>query len=349
MLQDIMSRGAELDSSDIHITMGGTVVYRINGDLIEEKDMIITKNQMDTILDELEMISNTNLRKVNKFEVDFSFTFENFRIRGNYYFSDKRPIVALRLLPYTVRTIEDLNLPVSFKDLCGYDKGLVLVAGPTGSGKSTTLAAMLEYINAYRKVHLITLEDPVEYVFKQKKALIHQRELEQDTSSFADGLKYALRQDPDVILVGEMRDTLTMEYTMTAAETGHLVFSTIHTNSAATTPERVVGSFPPHQQNQIAMQLSNTLVAIIYQRLLKRIDKPGRKAVIEILIATTGIKSLIRDKKFHQIESMMQTGGRYGMIAFDDALIKEYKNGIIDEDQLKNFSRDPASISRRMR
>lgn len=349
MLQDIMTRGAELDASDIHISMGGTVIYRINGDLIEEKDMIITKSQMDTILDELEMISNTNLRKVNKFEVDFSYTFENYRVRGNYYFSDKRPIVALRLLPYTVRTIEDLNLPPSFKDLCSYDKGLVLVAGPTGSGKSTTLAAMLEYINVYRKVHLITLEDPVEYVFKQKKALIHQRELEQDTSSFADGLKYALRQDPDVVLVGEMRDTLTMEYTMTAAETGHLVFSTIHTNSAATTPERVIGSFPPHQQNQIAMQLSNTLVAIIYQRLLKRIDKPGRKAVIEILIATSGIKSLIRDKKFHQIESMMQTGGRYGMIAFDDALIKEYKNGIIDEDQLKNFARDPASISRRMR
>lgn len=349
MIQDIMTRGAELDASDIHISMGGAVIYRINGDLIEEKDIIITKSQMDTILDELEMISNTNLRKVNKFEVDFSYTFENYRVRGNYYFSDKRPIVALRLLPYTVRTIEDLNLPPSFKDLCGYDKGLVLVAGPTGSGKSTTLAAMLEYINVYRKVHLITLEDPVEYVFKQKKALIHQRELEQDTSSFADGLKYALRQDPDVVLVGEMRDTLTMEYTMTAAETGHLVFSTIHTNSAATTPERVIGSFPPHQQNQIAMQLSNTLVAIIYQRLLKRIDKPGRKAVIEILIATSGIKSLIRDKKFHQIESMMQTGGRYGMIAFDDALIKEYKNGIIDEDQLKNFARDPASISRRMR
>ncbi|MDK2950390.1 MAG: twitching motility protein PilT [Kosmotogales bacterium] len=349
MLHEIMSRGAELDASDIHITLEKAVVYRINGDLAEENDAIISRDQMDTILDELEMISNTDLKKSNKFEVDFSFTFENFRVRGNYYFSDKKPVVALRLLPYTIRTIEDLDLPVAFKDLCGYDKGLVLVAGPTGSGKSTTLAAMLEYVNANRKVHLITLEDPVEYVFKQKKALIHQRELEQDTNSFSDGLKYALRQDPDVILVGEMRDTLTMEYTMTAAETGHLVFSTIHTNSAATTPERIIGSFPPHQQNQIAMQLSNTLVAIIYQRLLKRMDKPGRKAVIEVLIATSGIKNLIRDKKFHQIESMMQTGGRFGMVAFDDALIKEYKDGIINEDQLKNFARDPASISRRMR
>lgn len=195
---------------------------------------------------------------------------------------------------------------------------------------------------------MITIEDPVEYVFKGKKALVHQRELGTDTISFYNGLKYAMREDPDVILVGEMRDAETMELAMTAAETGHLVFSTIHTNSAATTPERIVGVFPPHQQNQIAMQLANTLIAVIYQRLLKRRDKKGRIAVIEIMVVNQAIRNLIREQKFHQIDSMMQAGGKLGMVTFDDALLKAYRNGIVNKEQVKAFARDPQSISRRL-
>jgi len=347
-IEKIVSKAEEMNASDIHLTMDQNIMYRVDGELVQDEELVIEKHVMEKLIDELQSMGKKQLKNVDEKEIDFSFGFGESRIRGNLYFSDKSPVVALRVIPREIMTIDDLGLPKLFKDFCEPDKGLVLVAGPTGSGKSTTLAAMLEYINVRRQVHMITIEDPVEYVFKGKKALVHQRELGTDTISFYNGLKYAMREDPDVILVGEMRDAETMELAMTAAETGHLVFSTIHTNSAATTPERIVGVFPPHQQNQIAMQLANTLIAVIYQRLLKRRDKKGRIAVIEIMVVNQAIRNLIREQKFHQIDSMMQAGGKLGMVTFDDALLKAYRNGIVNKEQVKAFARDPQSISRRL-
>ncbi|MEA2066370.1 MAG: type IV pilus twitching motility protein PilT [Thermotogota bacterium] len=347
-IEKIVKKGEEMEASDIHLTVDQNVMYRVEGNLVHDEEFMVEKPIMNKLIDELQSMSDRRLKNVDENEVDFSFGFDESRIRGNLYFSVKSPVIALRIIPREIRTIDDLGLPKMFKDFCEPDKGLVLVAGPTGSGKSTTLAAMLEYINVRRQVHIITIEDPIEYVFKGKKALIHQRELGGDTRSFYNGLKYAMRQDPDVILVGEMRDSETMELAMTAAETGHLVFSTIHTNSAATTPERIVGVFPPHQQNQIAMQLANTLIAVIYQRLLKRKDGKGRIAVIEIMVVNQAIRNLIREQKFHQINSMMQAGGKLGTVTFDDALIKAYRSGIITREQVKAFARDPQSISRRL-
>ncbi len=347
-IEKIVSKGEEMDASDIHLTVDENIMYRVDGELIQDEDFVVEKQAMDKVIDELQSMSKRQLKNVDDKEIDFSFGFGESRIRGNLYFCDKSPVIALRIIPREIRTIDDLGLPKLFKEFCEPDKGLVLVAGPTGSGKSTTLAAMLEYINVRRQVHMMTIEDPVEYVFKGKKALVHQRELGGDTISFYNGLKYAMREDPDVILVGEMRDSETMELAMTAAETGHLVFSTIHTNSAATTPERVVGVFPPHQQNQISMQLANTLIAVIYQRLLKRNDGKGRIPVIEIMVVNQAIRNLIREQKFHQIDSMMQAGGKLGMVTFDDALLKVYRNGIVSREQVKAFARDPQSISRRL-
>ncbi len=348
IIEELVAEGEAKNVSDIHITSGSPVVYRIDGELIIQNNRIVDDDDFKKIEAELEELGSVSFKEGRIREVDFSFSSGISRIRGNFFYSSRTPAFALRLIPKTIKGIEQLGLPEMFKDFCTPDKGLVLVAGPTGSGKSTTLAALLEHINITRKVHMITIEDPVEYVFEPKNTLIHQRQLGRDTASFANGLKYSMRQDPDVILVGEMRDPETMELAMTAAETGHLVFSTIHTNSAATTPERIVGSFPPHQQNQIAMQLSNTLLAVIYQRLLRKKSGPGRMPILEIMLLTQGIRNLIREQKFHQIESMMQAGGKQGMVTFDDALIRVFKQGIISEEQVKDYSRDPNSISRRL-
>jgi twitching motility protein PilT len=346
LIDEILGKGERMNASDVHLTARGNAIYRVDGELIQDKvltDDIIMKK----ILTELQELTGEKFEDSGKKEVDFSFGFGSSRVRGNFFYSNKLPVLALRLIPRTIRTLDDLGYPDLFKEFCKPDKGLILVAGPTGSGKSTTLAGMLEHVNRTRHVHLITIEDPVEYVFEQKNALIHQRELGPDTQSFYNGLKYALRQDPDVILVGEMRDSETMELAMTAAETGHLVFSTIHTNSAATTPERIVGVFPPHQQNQVSMQLANTLLAVIYQRLLRRRDGKGRIAVIEIMVVNQAIRNLIREQKFHQIESMMQAGIKFGMVTFDDALMEVFKKGIIDKDQLQAYARDANAMSRR--
>ena len=346
LIDEILGKGERMNASDVHLTARGNAIYRVDGELIQDKvltDDIIMKK----ILTELQELTGEKFEDSGKKEVDFSFGFGSSRVRGNFFYSNKLPVLALRLIPRTIRTLDDLGYPDLFKEFCKPDKGLILVAGPTGSGKSTTLAGMLEHVNRTRHVHLITIEDPVEYVFEQKNALIHQRELGPDTQSFYNGLKYALRQDPDVILVGEMRDSETMELAMTAAETGHLVFSTIHTNSAATTPERIVGVFPPHQQNQVSMQLANTLLAVIYQRLLRRRDGKGRIAVIEIMVVNQAIRNLIREQKFHQIESMMQAGIKFGMVTFDDALMEVFKKGIIDKDQLQAYARVANAMSRR--
>ncbi|AEH51717.1 type IV pilus twitching motility protein PilT [Pseudothermotoga thermarum] len=336
-------------ASDVHLSVGCHPVYRINGllELQRNYPVITEKDLLDSIERLFERIDFHALE--NKKEIDFAFDVgEEIRVRGNLYYERRKPALALRLITKRIRTFEELGLPSILKEFAERDSGLILVAGPTGSGKSTTLAAIIDHINSNYPYHIITIEDPIEYVFTNKKSVVHQRELGQDTKSFYDGLKYALRQDPDVILVGEMRDLETMALALTAAETGHLVLSTIHTNSAATAPERIIDVFPPHQQKQVALQLANTLVAVIYQRLLRRADGKGMVPILEILVGTPAVKNLIRENKLHQIESIMQTSAKQGMVLFDDALFKAYVNGLIDKSQVYEYARNPEEMRRKI-
>ncbi|HBT26430.1 MAG TPA: type IV pili twitching motility protein PilT [Pseudothermotoga sp.] len=336
-------------ASDIHLSVDMPPIYRINGLLVEQKNFgIMGESDLVMSLKKLfDQIGMTN--NLEKKEIDFAFSVgEQVRVRGNLYYERRKPALALRLITRKIRTFDELGLPDILKEFTERDSGLILVAGPTGSGKSTTLAAMIDYINENHPYHIITIEDPIEYIFTNKKSIIHQRELGQDTNSFYDGLKYALRQDPDVILVGEMRDLETMSLALTAAETGHLVFSTIHTNSAASAPERVIDVFPAHQQKQIALQLANTLIAIIYQRLLPRIDGKGMVPVLEILVGTPAVKNLIRENKLHQIESIMQTSSKQGMVLFDDALFRAYMSGLIDKKQVYEYARNQQEMGKKL-
>jgi len=352
-LEELLYEAYKMGASDLHISVGIPPIIRMHGHLkpfpnhstpLSHDDVV---NWLDTLMEEKG--AGVRLSSMEKKELDFSFGIQNeVRVRSNVYFERGAPAAAFRLIPRRIKTLEELGLPPVLKEFCKHDRGFVLVVGPTGSGKSTTLAAMLDLINSTRPVHIMTIEDPIEYVHDNKMAIIHQREVGQDTDSFYNGLKYALRQDPDVILVGEMRDLETMELALTAAETGHLVFATVHTNSAPGTPERIVGVFPAHQQNQIAVQLANTLVGVVYQRLIPRADGNGRIAVLEIMIANSAIKNLIREMKFHQIESIMQASGRIGMVTFDDALYDVYRRGLISKEDLTLYARNPDQILRRV-
>lgn len=345
LVSEAFSKGA----SDVHLSVGIPPIYRIDG-LLEIQKQYGTVNAKDLIDAVQKLFEKLGIaRSDDKKEIDFAFSVEDkIRVRGNLYHERRNPALALRLITSRIRTFSELGLPEILKEFVQKDSGLILVAGPTGSGKSTTLAAMIDYINENFPYHIITIEDPIEYVFTNKKSIIHQRELGQDTNSFYDGLKYALRQDPDVILVGEMRDLETMALALTAAETGHLVLSTIHTNSAASAPERVIDVFPAHQQKQIALQVANTLVAVIYQRLLRRSSGRGVVPVLEILVGTTAVKNLIRENKLHQIESIMQASAKQGMVLFDDALLKAYFAGLIDKSQVYEYCRNPEDIRRKI-
>jgi len=250
--------------------------------------------------------------------------------------------IVLRLINSCVPTLEQLNLPPIVADFTTKKKGLVLVTGPTGCGKSTTLAAMIDKINTEQTVHILTLEDPIEYIHQHKKSVVNQREIGSDAKSFASALKAALRQDPDVILVGEMRDLETISTAITAAETGHLVFATLHTNNAAQTIDRIVDVFPPYQQQQIRIQLAETLQGIIAQQLLQKADGSGRVAAVEILVSTTAVRNLIREGKTHQIQSMIQTGARFGMQSMEMALKKLVQAGLITHEEYTNHLNDEA-------
>ena len=261
-----------------------------------------------------------------------------FKEKGNFG-------MVLRQIPSKMLTFEQIGLPESVKELLYKPRGLVLVTGPTGSGKSTTLASLLNIVNETREeVHLITIEDPIEYYHKHKKALVTQREVHVDVPNFAEAIRRALRQDPDMILVGEMRDLETIESAITAAETGHLVFGTLHTTGAAKTIDRLVNAFPQNQQETIRIQLSTVLQAVVSQLLIPRIDKPGRVAVFEIMVNTPSIAALIRDNKSFRIQSDIQTGSKYGMITLDSWLMDKYQQGIIAREEVITKSQDPTTI-----
>ncbi len=338
----------QLNASDVHLSVGEHPVYRVFGELQRLTDVpVFTKEDLEKSIDYL--YEKIGLKKTDKKENDFSFGIKDtIRVRTNIYYERRNPAAAFRIITKKVRTLDDLQLPSILREWSEKKSGLILVAGPTGSGKSTSMAAMLEHINEISNVHILTVEDPIEYIFESKKALIHQRELGLDTDSFKDGLKFALRQDPDVILVGEMRDLETMALALTAAETGHLVFGTIHTNSAPTAPERIVDVFPAHQQRQITLQLANSLIGVLYQRLVKRKDNEGFFPVAEIMIATSGVRNLIREQKLHQIGTLMETGKKFGMKSFDEALLEAYDNQIISKDSLFNYCRDLEKVEKKI-
>lgn len=344
-IYEIINRAKSQRATDIHLSVDNPPVIRVDGFLSKMQGyQPITKVELKEALEQLLAENGVNAEAM---ETDFSFGFQDVRIRANLYYERGNPAIALRIITKKIRTFEELGLPQILRDFCDRDTGLVIVTGPTGSGKSTTLAAMIDYINSKYAYHIITIEDPIEYVFENKNSLIHQREVGRDTEEFADALKYALRQDPDIILVGEMRDLETISMALTAAETGHLVFGTLHTNSAATAPERIVDVFPAHQQKQISLQLANTLVGVVYQRLVPK-KNGGLVPIVEVLVANTAVRNLIREGKIHQIESIMQTAQKQGNILFDDALLKAYFSGEISKESVVAFARNPEEVSKKI-
>ncbi len=319
-------------ASDIHITVGMPPVLRINGQLINFGEEKLRPDDTKTLV--YETLSEHLIKELEENgEVDTSFSSPGIgRYRVNAYKQRGSYGMALRIIPLEIPNIDDLGLPPVVKDLARLPRGLILVTGPTGSGKSTTLATMINQINNERKCHILTLEDPIEYLHKHNQSIVNQREIGTDSRSFASSLRAALRQDPDVILVGEMRDLETISIALTAAETGHLVLSTLHTNGAAKTIDRIIDVFPPHQQQQVRIQFSSAIQAIISQQLLPKSDESGRVAAFEIMVATSAIRNLIREDKIHQIDTAIQTGAKYQMQPMDSSLLELYKRGLISKD-----------------
>ncbi|MBD3280754.1 PilT/PilU family type 4a pilus ATPase [Candidatus Dojkabacteria bacterium] len=333
----------EKNSSDLHFTAGYPVYYRIDGSLVRHSADKLTARQTKELL--YSILSEEQKNKVEEgSELDFMYVDprEN-RFRVNIYKERGNLAGAFRSIPKKVRTIDELGLPPILKEFSKIPYGLVLVTGPTGSGKSTSIAAMIEEINRREPRHIITIEDPVEYVYDQKVALIAQRTMHEDTESWHDALRSALRQDPDVVLVGEMRDYETIASALTIAETGHLVFATLHTNSAAQTVDRIIDVFPGDQQNQVRTQLGNMLSGVISQRLVP-LKNGGRKAAMEVLIASNAVKSAIREGKTHQIDNMIQTSADIGMFTLEKSLVDMIRMGEIDIDTAKNFTIKPDQI-----
>ena len=341
--KEIVYFASSQEASDLHMTVGLPPVYRIDGDLVNEGEIPLVN---EDIVAALKQLANDNqLKELERVgEIDFAVTFDStIRMRCNAFYQQGNVALALRLLPLKVPTVEDLHLAPVIVEQSEKPRGLVLLTGPTGSGKSSTLAALLDHINHTRRRHIITLENPIEFVYKHDKCIINQREVGDDTDSFAAGLRAALRQDPDVILVGEMRDLETISTAITAAETGHLVFGTLHTKGAANSIDRIIDVFPPAQQEQIRIQLADVLECIIAKALLPRIGG-GRTAAYEILVATPAVRSLIRQNKSFQIVSAMQTGKRQGMQLLDEALMDLVRRGEVTVEDAIAVANDPAVL-----
>lgn len=326
---ELLNSAVEQNASDLHITVGVRPVLRINGSLVPIGDVPLSSHDTKALVEQL--LSTSQMEQLNNCgELDFAYTSPDAgRFRVNVYKQKGSYAAALRIIPSRIFSIEELGLPSVLKELVVKQRGLILVTGPTGSGKTTTLASMIDYINKNRNCHILTLEDPIEYLHKHNRSIVNQREIGADSSSFGNALRAALRQDPDVILVGEMRDLETISTALTAAETGHLVLSTLHTIGAAKTIDRIIDVFPPHQQQQIRVQLATVLEAIISQQLLPTIDGSRRTAAHEIMVANTAVKNLIREGKTYQIQNLIQTGSKLGMQSMDYSLSQLCKNHII--------------------
>ena len=333
-LRNLLEEMIERDASDLHITAGDRPKVRIDGDITDSNcDVVLTpKNTLELAYSIL--TENQKKRFETEDELDFSFGIQNLaRFRGNCFKQRGCVSLVIRQIPFSIRTFEELGLPNAVAKMAERPRGLVLVTGPTGSGKSTTLAAMIDKINRERRGHIITVEDPIEFIHRHQSCIVNQREVGTDTKSFASALKYSLREDPDVLLVGEMRDLETMQAALTIAETGHLCFATLHTNSAAEAINRMIDVFPSHQQGQVRAQLAFVLEGIVTQTLLPRAKGRGRALAAEILVVTPAIRALIRDNKIHQINSSMQSGKKFGMQTLNDALYQLYmqREVVLDE------------------
>lgn len=331
-IDQIVDEGLKRVASDIHITVGIPPNLRINGALIHLGDKPLSPSDTEELVKQTLSEKQFEVLK-DKGEVDFSYASPGKgRFRVNAYIQRGSYGMALRIIPLEIPTMQQLGLPSVISDLTRLPRGLILVTGPTGSGKSTTLATMIDQINRERNVHIMTLEDPIEYLHRHQKSIVNQREIGSDSQSFSNALRGALRQDPDVILVGEMRDLDTISIAITAAETGHLVLSTLHTLGAAKTIDRIIDVFPPYQQQQVRVQLASVIQAVISQQLLPKADGKGRVAAHEIMIATPAIRNLIREDKIHQIDTSIQTGGKFRMQTMDSSLVDLYNRGLLRKD-----------------
>jgi twitching motility protein PilT len=339
----------EKDASDIHMVVGEYPTMRLHGRLVPMTEFgILTPDQTDGIVKVIAPERNQK-ELLDILGSDFGFAYgRKARFRVSIYRQKGSTAINMRLIPYRLLSFEDIGLPQQIQKMLYRPRGLVLVTGPTGSGKTTTLATMIDYINANRDCHIITVEDPIEYYHSPKKSVISQREVFNDVPTFSDGIIRALRQDPDVILVGEMRDLNTIQAAITAAETGHLVFSTLHTTGAARTVDRITDVFPEDQQEQIRIQLSSNLICVISQLLLPRPDGHGRSAAFEIMVATSAIQHHIREKKTYAISSDIQTGQQLGMKALDASLFELYKAGRLSEEEMMNNANKPEEIMEKM-
>ena len=346
-LRALLEEMIERDASDLHITAGERPKLRVDGDITNSKVEAIL-NPKDTLQLAYSILTEQQKKRFEtEDELDFSFGIQNLaRFRGNAFKQRGCVSLVIRQIPFQVKTFEQLQLPPIVAKLAEKPRGLVLVTGPTGSGKSTTLAAMVDKINREWKGHIITVEDPIEFIHRHQQCIVNQREVGTDTKSFASALKYALREDPDVVLIGEMRDLETIQAGLTIAETGHLAFATLHTNSAAETINRIIDVFPSHQQSQVRAQLAFVLEGIVTQTLLPRAKGRGRVMACEILVATPAIRALIRDDKVHQIQSSMQAGKKHGMQTLNDSLYQLYMNREVVVDECLRVSGEPNEFLR---
>ena len=339
-IEQIMGCAKDAGASDVHITVGISPKMRVNGKLMVMPFPVLLPVDTKRICDSM-MNDKQKEHFEEKGEWDFSYSIPQMgRYRVNAFRQRGSVAMVLRIVGTVVPTPESLSLPPSVIELYKMKRGLVLVTGPTGSGKSTTLASLVGKINMDLDAHIITLEDPIEYLHRHARSIVNQREIGIDATSYDLALRSALREDPDVILVGEMRDLETISTAITAAETGHLVLSTLHTIGAAATIERIIDVFPPHQQEQIRTQLANVLVSVVSQQLVPTVDRRGRVAAFEVMHATPAIRNLIRENKTHQIATSIQTSRRLGMITMDDALVELYMKGKIDRNEALNFAQD---------
>jgi len=346
-LRALLEEMIEKDASDLHIVAGERPKIRVDGDITNSsvEDVLTPKDTLTLAYSVL--TENQKKRFETESELDFSFGIQNLaRFRGNCFKQRGCVSMVIRQIPFTVKTFDDLGLPPIVAKLAERPRGLVLVTGPTGSGKSTTLAAMIDKINKEMRGHIITVEDPIEFIHRHQSCIVNQREVGTDTTSFAAALKYALRQDPDVVLVGEMRDLETISSALTIAETGHLAFATLHTNSAAESINRIIDVFPSHQQSQVRAQLAFVLEGVVTQTLLQKLKGRGRVMAAEIMVCTPAIRALIRDDKVHQIESAMQAGKKFGMQTLNDALYQLYVNREVAKEECLRVTPNPNEFLR---
>lgn len=337
LLEEVLKRGG----SDLHLTAGVPPIIRLDGKLQRLKSPVLTDKQTKELIYSI-LNGDQRERLERNLELDLSYALPHTsRFRVNVYFQRNSVGAAFRVIPIEIKTFKELNLPTSLEDLTKKPRGMVIVTGPTGTGKTTTLATMIDVINNRECKHIITIEDPIEFLHSHKQCMVNQREVGSDTKSFANALKHALREDPDVILLGEMRDIETIASAITAAETGHLVFATLHTQDAPQTVDRIIDVFPPHQQQQIRVQLAGVLQGVIAQQLLPLATEKGQIPAIEVMIATPAIRNIIREAKTHLLYNAIQTGHKLGMMTLDQSLAELYKKGKVSLDSAVNKAVDP--------